>query len=360
MRFVLLVTLLLLPIPTASEALELCAKADLRGPDPTAPRNNSPIKLREQCKSPKEVSIGSTADLAKVQANEAAIANKADQSAVDANTSAIAGKADQSAVDANTSAIGANATAIAEKADQSAVDANTSAIAGKADQSALDALAAAVAGNTSDIADNASDVATESGRIDALEELLATPTPAPTPTPTPEPTPTPVDSCLAGAEWNEHGDGTVTQCSTGLIWEMKTDDDSVHDMDNGYSWSASDQSWDNGPLFTVFFAQLNTAPGFAGHTGWRLPTIEELAGIPFGGPMADGGIVDLSAPGCGSGSPCTTIPGETAPSYYWSSETQDSGFGYPDSASVVNFSDGATTGYNVSYALRVRAVRDPS
>ena len=105
MRLVLLVTLLLLPIPTASEALELCAKADLRGPDPTAPRNNSPIKLREQCKSPKEVSIGSTADLAKVQANEAAIANKADQSEVDANAAAI----------------GQNVTAIEGKADTSLI-----------------------------------------------------------------------------------------------------------------------------------------------------------------------------------------------------------------------------------------------
>ena len=133
----IVLTLALITGPADAAVLHLCAKADIRGPDPTAAKNNSPIKLREECHPVKEVSLGTTEDLAEIQANKAAIALKADQSEVDANTSAIAGKADQSVVDANTSAIGANATVIEGKGDQSAVDANTMAIAGKADQSSL-------------------------------------------------------------------------------------------------------------------------------------------------------------------------------------------------------------------------------
>ena len=72
-----LFSLFLLSQPTATGALELCVKADFRGPDPTAPTNNSPIKLRKECRLGKEVSLGTTEDLAKIQANEAAIATNA-------------------------------------------------------------------------------------------------------------------------------------------------------------------------------------------------------------------------------------------------------------------------------------------
>ena len=34
-----------------------------------------------------------------------------------------------------------------------------------------------------------------------------------------------------------NGDGTVTDYDTGLQWEQKTDDGSVHDKDNEYDWS---------------------------------------------------------------------------------------------------------------------------
>ena len=39
----------------------------MRGPDPTAPKNNSPIKLRTACKPVKEVSLGTTGQLAALQ-----------------------------------------------------------------------------------------------------------------------------------------------------------------------------------------------------------------------------------------------------------------------------------------------------
>ena len=66
-----------------AHALELCVKADRRGPDPTAPKENSSIKLRLECRAGREVSLGTTEQLAAISTI---------QSDVDANTVAIATK----------------------------------------------------------------------------------------------------------------------------------------------------------------------------------------------------------------------------------------------------------------------------
>ena len=119
--------------------------------------------------------------------------------------------------------------------------------------------------------------------------------------------------------WLENGDGTATDLNTGLQWELKTDDGSVHDKDNTYTWSPSDPWKPDGTAFMDFLEELNggvssagvtTTGCFANHCDWVLPTIEQSHTI-----------VDLSAPGCRSGAPCTTIPGETVSSYYWSSSS---------------------------------------
>jgi hypothetical protein len=41
----------------------------------------------------------------------------------------------------------------------------------------------------------------------------------------------------AGAtlRYQDNGDGTVTDKNTGLVWEKKSDDGGIHDMDNLYS-----------------------------------------------------------------------------------------------------------------------------
>jgi len=49
--------------------------------------------------------------------------------------------------------------------------------------------------------------------------------------------------------------------------------------------------------------------GFGGSKGWRLPSIYEL-----------NTLVEPGYPNC-SGAPCTTVPGETVSSGYWSSST---------------------------------------
>jgi hypothetical protein len=48
-----------------------------------------------------------------------------------------------------------------------------------------------------------------------------------------------------------NGDGTVTDYNTGLQWEQKTDDGSVHDKDNLYDWSPTLAPPD-GTAFTTF------------------------------------------------------------------------------------------------------------
>jgi len=134
-------------------------------------------------------------------------------------------------------------------------------------------------------------------------------------------------------QYLNNGDGTVSDLNTGLTWEMKTETAGVHDVSNTYAWSGTGTAPDG--AFTTFLYGLNggTSPNgvstsgcFAGHCDWRLPIIEEL-----------NGIVDLSAPGCGTGGPCIDPTfGPTQPIYYWSATTGD-----PFDAWYVRFSYGS-------------------
>ena len=82
--------------------------------------------------------------------------------------------------------------------------------------------------------------------------------------------------------WLENGDGTVTDLNSGLQWELKTDDGSIHDISHSYIWSATGTAPD-GPAFVDFLGTLNggessdgvtTTGCFAKRCDWRLPTIE--------------------------------------------------------------------------------------
>jgi hypothetical protein len=124
---------------------------------------------------------------------------------------------------------------------------------------------------------------------------------------------------------------------TGLIWENKTDDGSIHDKDNYYTWYQVQGS---------FIAQLN-AQNFGGHNDWRLPTVMELS------MLVNAGRIDPAIN--------TSYLQNTMPPLYWSS-TIDAGAGNPDVAWMVNFYYGDVYASYVyddygSHSQYVRAVR---
>jgi len=161
----------------------------------------------------------------------------------------------------------------------------------------------------------------------------------------------------ASPRFINNGDGTVSDRTTCLMWEQKTGTaggyevcpggatcGSEHDVSNAYAWSTGSPYNPDGPAFYGFLAVLNGLSPFAGHDDWRLPTITEL-----------GSIVDLSASGCGSGSPCIDpVFGPTQSSYYWSSSTNQAG---PSNAFSVYFSNGNTSTSNKTNSIYVRGVR---
>jgi hypothetical protein len=151
-----------------------------------------------------------------------------------------------------------------------------------------------------------------------------------------------------------NGDGTATDYDTGLQWEQKTADGSVHDQENAYDWSPTLGRRD-GTVFADFLATLNnetstdgtTSSGcFAGHCDWRLPSIVELQTI-----------VDAGAPGCGNRGACIdqTVFGPTIPFFYWSA-TIDADF-LVFAWGVTFGADGQVTSAIEDATLFARAVR---
>jgi hypothetical protein len=100
---------------------------------------------------------------------------------------------------------------------------------------------------------------------------------------------------------------------TRLVWEVKTDDDTIHDRDNTYTWQNAQD---------VLIAQLNS-DNFGGYSDWRLPTIKELSSLVH---------ADVFSPAIN-----TAYFPQSMSSVYWSSTT--CAFN-TDDAWYVNFSTG--------------------
>ena len=65
--------------------------------------------------------------------------------------------------------------------------------------------------------------------------------------------------------YTDNLDGTITDNSTGLVWEKLTNDATIHNKDDVYTWANAFNK----------IAALNAA-NFAGYHDWRLPNINEL------------------------------------------------------------------------------------
>ncbi len=140
----------------------------------------------------------------------------------------------------------------------------------------------------------------------------------------------------------DNADGTITDTTTGLMWEVRAGEEFAEWLDAmGTHVSACDGWSANGT--TMFPACL--------YSDWRLPTIVELTAI-----------LDPTAPGCSFGSPCIDpVFGFTSPGKYWSATTYST---QPDYAWTVDFGNGAVgaslkfTDHNVIGAFSMRAVRN--
>jgi len=108
--------------------------------------------------------------------------------------------------------------------------------------------------------------------------------------------------------FTDNGDGTVTDDSTGLMWEKLSDDGSIHDKDDAYAW-------------TDAFTKISTlnSTSFAGHGDWRLPNrfeLETLLNLGTNYPATYAAFSTKCSPGC-----TVTTCSCTAASSYWSSTT---------------------------------------
>lgn len=144
-----------------------------------------------------------------------------------------------------------------------------------------------------------------------------------------------------------HSDADDWRCvgdtETGLLWEVKTDDGGFHDRGNSYRWGGG---VDAGTMYNYgdWDALVNTSDNelLCGESGWRVPEIDELAGL-----------IDT-----GQGDPVidTALFPNTQSSDYWSATSSSSGtlsiYGWS-----LNFSSGYS-GSNFKYSYKgVRLVQ---
>lgn len=161
----------------------------------------------------------------------------------------------------------------------------------------------------------------------------------------------------------DNGDGTITDTSTGLMWEKKSDDGSIHDKDDVYTWSGASYGTTNelDGTVTSFLAALNAGAGFAGYTDWRLPNRKEMeslvnleASLPATFPAFD---VSCGTWSTGNEGCTVTTCSCTWPGLYWQSSTY---IGAPGLAWIFDFGSGYIHADDKNVAYRVRAVRGGS
>ena len=142
--------------------------------------------------------------------------------------------------------------------------------------------------------------------------------------------------------FTNNGNGTITDNATGLMWEVLSDDGSIHDLDNNYTWANA---------FAVKVATLNTDL-FAGHNDWRVPNrfeLDSLVNLGASLPAVHPAFDTACAPGCAN-----TVCSCTDNSFAWTSTTFASAH---SNAWIIDFDDGDTGAQPKSSSFKVRAVR---
>jgi hypothetical protein len=149
----------------------------------------------------------------------------------------------------------------------------------------------------------------------------------------------------AGARlrYKDNGDDTITDRNTNLTWEKLSEDGSIHDQGNAYTWADA---------FAVHVAGLNEA-NFAGHNDWRLPNVKELQSVVNYENFAPS-VSTAFNNNCVAGA--TVLTGScTVGNGYWTSTTYTYA---PPGAWFINFIDGGVNvGTKSSFFIQVRAVR---
>ena len=128
-----------------------------------------------------------------------------------------------------------------------------------------------------------------------------------------------------------------------LLWEVKTDDDGLHDKNNTYRWGGETAEQGAGGSYNSDWDELvdeSNQNSLCGQTDWKVPSVDEMRNL-----------VEQ-----GSGSPAidaSYFP-NTRSTRYWTSSAYS---GYSTTAWVVDFDDGAeSSGLRGSF-LRVRLLR---
>lgn len=142
--------------------------------------------------------------------------------------------------------------------------------------------------------------------------------------------------------FTDNGDGTITDNATGLMWEKLSDDGSIHDADNTYTWTNA---------FATKVATLNSG-SFAGYTDWRVPNRSELDSLVN---LGAANPATYSAFNTGCVAACTVLTCSCTPmSDFWSSSTYHAN---PGVGWLLYFPDGGVFANVKTIPSRVRAVR---
>lgn len=143
-----------------------------------------------------------------------------------------------------------------------------------------------------------------------------------------------------GSDYASRKWACVQDNDTGLIWEVKTDDDSLRDKDWTYSWYRKPNGVDLGNsgrpnggtcvdsdhCDTDQFVAAVNATGLCGRTDWRLPTRSELLSIVHYGAAAAPFIAG------------SHFPNTSTDRFYWTADRGRAG-----SARTIDFLTGRST-----------------